>query len=130
MIIWPHITELLLETYGLQGTLLVYSGIGLHGLICASLFRPQPKLHTSSQHTETNDEIINGVTVLKNPSVFRRISQWMYSHLPFTLFVLGFTLAMSGHSYVHNYTPLRAKELGIPVDKTAIIMSVIGITGM
>ncbi len=131
-IIWPHITQLLLEKYGLQGALLIYSAIGLHGLIGASLLRPQLTHHKLTQDhegAETNNDQKNVHRVLQKSPLFRRICMCMCSYLPFTLFAIGFTLTMCGHTFFNNYTPLRANELGIPAERTAIIMSIIGLMG-
>ena len=109
----------------MRGMLLIYSAICLNGMVCSAFFRPKAvtKGKPKSKQTETKD-------LNKEKDVRERMNKWIKTHLPFTLYMIGYTLTMMGHAFVHAYLPLRGDELEISATKRASLMSIIGITGM
>ncbi len=74
----PLLTQCLLETYGLRGTLMLLSAINLHTVICGALLRPTGQhksntdvddeipLLTSSKATGENEQLLSSKSSTKN----------------------------------------------------------------
>ena len=139
----PLLYNILITEYTWRGTLLVYGGVMLNGLICAALIRPEDmqmsdtkkdqrsklqysdksssecpsdKSHTSSLYTS-----LKSITSLCDCSIF--------TNAAFVVYIVGFFLLMLGYDFVFTYLPIKAVDNGTNRSKAPLLITVIGATG-
>ncbi len=125
VLVWPPVTDVLLEYYGVRGTLLILSALSLNGLVFSALFRPNneiKQIQTNINNSTPADEMSH------NKETRTTFSRWMVLYLPFTVYLVGFCVMVTGHLFMLFYYPLKSYEHGITLAKTASLMSMLGIT--
>lgn len=104
-IIIPHIVTVLLDSYGVQGTVLLFSGFALNAIACSLIFQPV-RWHTKS--LSDNEELLKEndyecfyCQTLKraNPSIFS--SQYIYN---------ADCNAFPGYEIIDPGTPMMARS--------------------
>lgn len=115
--IWPPLTRWLIDLYSWQGALIVIGGLFLHGVPAALLLRPLPAVQ-KSPHTQNSSSgkksfcLASGILI------------------PLILYYIGCLFETFGHVGMYAYTPVRANHLGLENQNGALLISIIGITGL
>lgn len=84
-IIMPQIIAIILPYYGVQGSLLIYTGLALHAVVCALIYQPVQwhvkKLEKLPEHSQINEAVIEcdhcSMAKRKNQCIFS--SQYLYN---------------------------------------------------
>ena len=130
--------QLLIDTYGWQGALLVIAAIAGHSGICAALYRPTPleiesqKVEKSSdrnmppsQDGSSNNKCSGARVILANILAsfdFKLLTNIHFSCLLAAQSIYGMAIAV-----VLLYTAARAEHAGISHIHSAMLLSIIGI---
>ena len=118
----PPLIQFLISFYGWRGTLLIVSGIILHGCVVGALLRPPP---TNPQHANA-DVTQHGDGKKAPPNKIIDFS--VLNNVPFCLFLISTFLVLCGHLVPYMYMPIRCESLNIDGSKVPLLISIMGMT--
>ncbi|XP_033729109.1 monocarboxylate transporter 12-like [Pecten maximus] len=118
-LVFAPLSEILLETYGWRGTIWLMSAVVLNTVVCGSFYRPIGRQESMTAKSETTKKncILNvfDLSLLTYPVfILHAFSGFLYS--------IAYNIPLS-------YLPAQAKFVEISSQESALLISIIGISG-
>ncbi|XP_072028551.1 monocarboxylate transporter 13-like [Amphiura filiformis] len=91
MVVMPLLTQILVDIYGWRGTILLLTGISLHGVICGAVFKP----NTPDEYTQLSSPVsLTGTNSANQCANRQRLATCLDEYLDMNLFSKSTFIAM------------------------------------
>jgi len=140
-LVFGFLVEFLISNFGWRNALRIEAGIMLLGVICGAVFRPLENKKPKKKRSRTLDHVCSDseapppyteIDVIEGPTTkcCGFIDFAMFKKPVFLLFCMTMFLFCFGYHVPYTYTPDRATALGVPRNKAAFLVSIIGISNV
>ncbi|KAK6196068.1 hypothetical protein SNE40_001363 [Patella caerulea] len=122
LLVFPHLTQYLIDTYNLQDTFLLLGAIGFHSVVCGALMRPT--------QFEIKSKFCPVCTVRKDADKMKVSSKFgSFISLPYILLLIGSTALGAALSTVYLFLPHFFKQSGSSPQEVGVSLSFMGVGG-
>ncbi|ESP01706.1 hypothetical protein LOTGIDRAFT_238184 [Lottia gigantea] len=128
LFVFPPLTQLLVDTYGLNGAFLILGAIGFHAAACGAVMRPSEYENKSFQcgkQSYRSSQMLNS-TYKETTKVS---AMYHMKSVRFWIFLFSSACFCMALSTVYLYLPMFNSYHGTSKRNSALILSVAGITG-